>query len=91
MNDNQRIINQHHHVAGHDWDDVPHAQSMAQHAVKMEAALRMVLMFYKSHWDAELREKWKSLQKTAGIEHPIDEATTRVMCDTIRDVLGEPL
>jgi hypothetical protein len=85
------MIGQHQHVAGADWDDVPFAQEMAKHAVKMEAALRMVLMFYKSNWDAELREKWKTLQASAGIEHPIEEATTRVMCDTIRDVLGEPL
>ena len=56
-------------------------------AMRMKAVLEMMLMFYTpGRW--EYRERWQELQSNAGVESPEELATTKVLCDTIRNVLG---
>jgi hypothetical protein len=50
-------------------------------APEMLEALRAVLLFYSVDWTAEKRAEWDRL--TGG------EATTRVLCDTVRRVLAK--
>jgi hypothetical protein len=48
------------------------------------AALELPLMFHAGGpWDADKVARWKAITGTT-------EATSRVMCDTIRSVLGMP-
>lgn len=76
-------------MASNDWANVPHAQQAAQQAMKMKAALELVLAFHSGEpWSHESVSKWLSLQRDAGVLHPSETATTRVLCDTIREVLG---
>lgn len=74
--------------AGPDWNAVPDAQNVAKLGLQMEAALRMVLMFHGGDWYAAERAEWLRLQEQIGVEFPQADATTRILCDTIRMVLG---
>lgn len=72
------------------WHDIPSTANAAQQALKMEAALRLVLLFHSPEpWTSSRQLAWTNAQVEAGVEFPRDEATTRVLCDTIRAVLGE--
>lgn len=58
-------------------------------AMQMRAALEMVLLFHMvGPWLSEHTKQWMDLQKRAGIDAPDPSATTRVLCDVIRKVLG---
>ena len=71
------------------WNDVPHAQRASQQSTKRLACLEMVLMFHNGEpWTPEKSREWNHLQAVAGREFPRDSATTKVLCDTIREVLG---
>jgi hypothetical protein len=53
-----------------------------QRCDQLESALRLVLDFHGAgHWDETRRHRWQVATGT-------DEATTRVMCDHIRQVLA---
>ena len=72
------------------WREIPSAMEAGQLGLKMEAALQMTLLFkdYTTYWTDQHREQWIELQRKAGIDEPNPEATSRVLCDTIRAVLG---
>ena len=71
-----------------DWDHVPSAQAAGKQALKMEAALKLVLLFHSGKpWDSEAKNQWHNLSVDAGVEFP-KAATTRGLCDLIREVLG---
>jgi len=49
---------------------------------KLRAALELPLMFHASGpWDEDKRRRWKEITGS-------DEATTKIMCDHIRNVLA---
>lgn len=89
----QRLLRETESVAGPDWDNVPHAQQIAAwQSLKMRAALRMVLLFYTApYWSHDQRLEWFNLQVDAGLTDCTYEASTRVLCDAVRSVLGEEL
>ncbi len=67
----------------------PFLQEAGQHSERMEAALRMVLAFHSAErWDIQRNLEWHNLQVQAGRGRVTDGATTKVLCDTIREVLG---
>ncbi len=77
-------------MASNDWANVPHAQQAAQQGLKMAAALKMVLEFHCCDpWTPDRDEKWRVLQERAGRFRPHLAVTTKELCDTIREVLGE--
>jgi hypothetical protein len=87
--ENRRILEAFRGLASHLGDDHPSFQKISRFALKMEACLWMVLMFHgNGPWTEERAEEWKSLQIQAGIETPSEAGTTKILCDTIRDVLG---
>lgn len=71
------------------WTENDYSQKAGEQGVKMEAALRLVLLFYTGDWTGEKRLEWHNLQVQAGVQFTRD-ATTKGLCDVIRDVLGEP-
>lgn len=80
--ENKRLLREITENAGYD-------NPAAKQALKMKAALEMVLMFHGlEDWDDTKRIAWERLQLEAGRQKPGDMATTRVLCDTIREVLG---
>ena len=86
---NLRILKSIEEMAGRDWAIVPHAHDAAQQSMKMKAALEMVLAFHSGEpWTPERNVAWGNLQIDAGREFIDDSATTRVLCQTIREVLG---
>jgi hypothetical protein len=67
----------------------PYLQDGGKQALKMQAALKMVLAFHDpAPWSFERCQEWRLLQNAAGRLDPDEAATTRVLCDTIREVLG---
>ena len=87
--ENKRALKQLHDFASTDWDDVKHANEAGKQAVKMETALKMVLEFHSGEaWTADRSNEWYNLQIQAGRSEAGYEATTKILCDTIREVLG---
>lgn len=69
------------------WDHLGDARSeheaLADNWFALRAALRAVLLFYHPGlWDQEQRITWGNLTQHG-------EATTKVLCDTVRKALGE--
>ena len=61
----------------------------AKQGMKMKAALEMVLSFHDPEaWTSERDHQWYDLQRAAGVENVKQGASTRTLCDTIREVLG---
>ena len=61
----------------------PLRRMLAAHA-PMKAALELPLLFHAGGlWDDDKRARWKEITGT-------EEATTRVMCNTVRSALGIP-
>lgn len=59
-------------------------------AMTMKASLEMVLMFHKDGaWTADHSRRWMELQHMIGCELVHGEATARILCDVIREVLGD--
>lgn len=57
---------------------------------QLRAALKLVLLYQSpGGWGVNQDKEWLDLQIQAGIETPVAQANTRVLCDTIRKVLGE--
>lgn len=78
-----------HEFASDDWSKVPSTQAAGMQAVRMETALRMVLLYFSGRpWDSVEAHLWANCQAKAGIENPREECSSRVLCDTIRSVLG---
>jgi hypothetical protein len=72
------------------WQDVPSACDAGKQAMKMQAALRLVLTFHSGEpWTPEWDRRWIDLQEQAGVLLPRAGATTKNLCDVIREVLGE--
>jgi hypothetical protein len=84
----RRAIERLHAHAGADWREITDAHEAGKQGVRMEAALRLVLAFHSGEpWTRERQLDWHNLQVEAGVEHP-HPATTKGLCDVIRDVLG---
>lgn len=61
---------------------VPIVERLREERDRARAALRLPLLVHGAGpWTEERREEWRSITGT-------DEATTRVMCDTIRALLA---
>jgi hypothetical protein len=74
-------------MASTNWANVPHYAAVQ--AIKMKAALEMVLLFHTAgRWTSELSLQWHNLQGEAGREFSSQAVTTKVICDTIQEVLG---
>ncbi len=62
-----------------------------QMALRMKAALEMVLMFHDGAvWGADQTRRWKDLQSMIG-KNPSACCTTKVLCDSIHKVLGDSI
>jgi hypothetical protein len=79
-------------------DDAYHAEretgEKQANLARYEAALRLVLLFYRSGpWTAEDAKVWRGfLHASRGKDNhrPVaTDVTTKAMCDAIREVLGE--
>lgn len=86
---NRELLKDLHAAASGGWANIPLSKDQAKLACKMEAALKLVLIFHSaSPWNSTKEIDWCNLQVDCGCEEPVREATTRVLCDTIREVLG---
>jgi hypothetical protein len=58
---------------------------------RLEKALELVLLFYHvGEWDQSIQNKWRALvsEATEGrLNSVADQASTKVLCDVVRDVL----
>ena len=57
--------------------------------LQMHEALEAVLLFHRpGHWNAAKRERWKNLTTNTRWTKG-REATTKVLCDLVREALGD--
>lgn len=57
--------------------------------LRMEAALKLVLLFHSPNpWTADKGLEWRRLQTAAGVKDAHSEATSKALCDVVREVLG---
>jgi hypothetical protein len=90
VNEQKRALKRMKEYVSPDWAQVPDAQMVGRQGLRMEAALRMVLLYHSGQvWDDKARLEWEILQSIAGMEERFEEATSRTLCYAIRHVLGE--
>lgn len=57
---------------------------------KQRAALELVLLFHRGgEWRRGEDAAWLNFQRLAGVETPSADATSKVLCDVVRRVLGQ--
>jgi hypothetical protein len=74
--------------ASPDWASVADANEAGKQGLRMEAVLKLVLLYHSGEpWDDAKKGEWHNLQVEAGMQD-VRDATTRGLCNVVREVLG---
>lgn len=77
-----------HFATDHTWGESTH--EAGRMAIRMKAALEMALLFHRGGaWTQADTIRWIALQNLIGVESTKGEASTKTLCNVLRDVLGD--